>query len=94
MVPWWKRLVYSLVSLMVAALICDAAVTLIDFYVYPRQHSETGGFLPGLGIVFLFSLSGWLLAIPIVLIMKNIHGWRFGAYLTIGCVIGPLSAHY
>lgn len=56
---------------------------------FPSQHFEPGGFLPGLGFVVLFSLPGWALAIPIVLIVLNFRGWRFWMYLAIGCAIGP-----
>jgi hypothetical protein len=90
MVPWWKRLIYSLVSVTLAAFIGDAFFTIGEVFAFPSQHFEASGFLPGLVFVFLFSLPGWVLSIPVVLIVTNVRGWRFWMYLVIGCSIGPL----
>jgi hypothetical protein len=39
--------------------------------------------------VVLLSLPGWLLAIPIVLLVRNIRGWRFWIYCAAGACFGP-----
>ena len=90
MVPWWKRLLYSLVSVTVAAFVCDSFLSIAAVFMFPSQHYAAAGFFPGLGIVLVFSLPGWVLAIPVVLIVTNIRGWRFWVYFAIGCTIGPL----
>jgi hypothetical protein len=61
-------------------------------------HSSQGVTLSQIGagiaffvvMVFLASLPGWLLAIPIVLAVRNIAGWRFWMYFALGTGIGPL----
>lgn len=40
--------------------------------------------------IFLCSLPGWIVAIPIVLFVSNFNGWRFWAMLALGAGIGPL----
>ncbi len=94
MVPWWKRLIYSLISTVVGAGVsgaCAAAQQVI---------ANSHGHLSGMGVwtailffdpvVIALSLPGWLLGVPLVLLVTNIRGWRFWMYWAIGIAIGPL----
>lgn len=93
MVPWWKRLIYSLVSVLVGAGVAGAVVTANELATNAHGHiSALGLTVAVLGFdcwVVAFSLPGWLLAIPIVLLIKNIGGWRFWMYWLIGSCFGP-----
>jgi len=90
MVPWWKRLFYSFLSVVVSCLVCNALLALGEATVNSNAQSNSGEFLPGLALVLLCSLPGWVLAIPVVLIVTNIRGWRFWMYWAFGSAIGPL----
>jgi hypothetical protein len=93
MVAWWKRLIYSLVSMLIGAGMTGAAVTARE--ILDNAHgriSATGLLIAALGFgtwVVVFSIPGWLLAIPFVLLVRNIRGWRFWMYLTLGACFGP-----
>jgi hypothetical protein len=94
MVPWWKRLIYSLVAVMVTASLCGAIVLLSHAVKSPAQHYSATGLL-GMFLFFEFlvlilAFPCWLLATPIVLIATNLRGWRFWMYWAIGSSIGPL----
>ncbi|WP_197413872.1 hypothetical protein [Terracidiphilus gabretensis] len=39
----------------------------------------------------LFSAVGWPIALPFVLLVKNITGWRFWLWLLVGACLGPAS---
>ena len=92
MIPWWKRLLFSLLSVTMAAFVCGTLFSVVNVLVFPGQHQHFDAveFFTGIGIVLLFSLPGWILAIPIVLIVTNYREWRFWVYLAVGSVIGPL----
>jgi cation transport ATPase len=40
-------------------------------------------------VYLLFTLPGWVLALPFVIYFKNADGWRTWAILAIGTAIGP-----
>jgi len=42
-----------------------------------------------LPVYLLFSIFGWFLALPFVILFKNADGWRTWAILVIGTAIGP-----
>src|SRR6516164_6659790 len=93
MVAWWKRLIYSLVSMLIGAGMTGAAVTARE--ILDNAHgriSATGLLIAALGFgtwVVVFSIPGWLLAIPFVLLVRNIRGWRFWMYFALGACFGP-----
>jgi hypothetical protein len=43
------------------------------------------------GMVLILSFPGWLLAIPIVLAVRHVYGWRFWMCFALGIGIGPLT---
>ena len=90
MVPWWKRLVYSLVSLIAAVIVTCGYSGFQEIIAIPNVHSNAVGLLAFVCYTFLFSLPGWLLALPIVLVATDIQGWRFWMYFAIGSCIGPV----
>ena len=93
MVTWWKRLIYSLVSAVVGAGVSGACAAAQQVIANSRGHLSAIGlwtvilsFAPW---VIILSLPGWALAVPIVLVVRNIRGWRFWMYWVIGSCIGP-----
>lgn len=93
MVPWWKRLIYSLVSVIFGAGISGAFVAVQESI--GNSHAHLNAITLSTAIlffdswVFLLSLPGWGLAVPIVLLVRNIRGWRFWVYWAIGVCFGP-----
>jgi hypothetical protein len=43
--------------------------------------------LPGV----IFAIPGWVIAIPLVLLISRIDGWRFWMLLAVGASIGPIA---
>jgi hypothetical protein len=93
-VRWWKRLFYSLISVVLAAGISGAAVMLQQLLTNPHAQLGAEAWLGSVVFfdywVVLLSLPGWLLAIPAVLLVTNLQGWRFWMYLVLGSFIGPV----
>jgi hypothetical protein len=93
MVPWWKRLLYSLLSVMLGAGLSGAWVAAREFIA--NSHGRISAIALSTTILFfdswvvLLSLPGWLLAIPVVLLVKNIRGWRFWMFWGLGVCFGP-----
>jgi hypothetical protein len=94
MVPWWKRLIYSLVSAVVGAGVSGACAAAQQFVANSHGHLSAMGLWTAILFfdpwVIVLSLPGWVLAIPIVLLVRNIRGWRFWMYWAVGILIGPV----
>jgi hypothetical protein len=93
-VPWWKRLLLSLISLVAGCILGDVLMVL-QMAISNSAHR----FTPlGLLLAFAFfapfflisSFLGWVIAIPVVLALRNFNGWRFWVYLALGVLIGPV----
>ena len=93
MVPWWKRLIYSFVSVLVSGSVCGATVLFPQYLARPHDHLSAigliGMFLFFESLVLTLTFPCWLLATPIVLIAIDLRGWRFWMYLAIGSSVGP-----
>ncbi len=89
MVPWWKRLLYSLVSVIVGAGVVGFAVSSQDSALNFRNHFDLSQLLVSTCIFIAFSSSGWLVAIPVVLLVRNYSGWRMWLWGGTGVCIGP-----
>ena len=93
MVPWWKRLFYSLVSVFLGAGLSGAWVASQQFLSTSHGRISAMGLSTAVlffdGWVVVLALPGWLLATPLVLLVRNISGWRFWMYLAIGLCFGP-----
>ena len=95
-VPWWKRLIYALIGWVTAMV-----VTLESFAIWATTWRDLDlgtaiyGLIGWLGFSLLLalftSLPGLVIGIPIVLLVRNISGWRFWMYLSLGICIGPIS---
>ena len=90
MVSWWKRLLYSLASVLAAIIVICTFIQILEAFGGPNVHGLKGEFLATIGDFLFFGLPGWLLAVPIVLVVADTRGWRFWMYWAIGSSIGPL----
>jgi hypothetical protein len=93
MVAWWKRLIYSLVSAVLGAALAGAWVAAQQFLENAHGHLSAVALLTAIlffdPYVITLSLPGWVLAVPIVLLVRNIRGWRFWMYCAVGTFFGP-----
>ena len=83
-----QSLTYSVVSLTVAASVCSLFFSILDG-VNGKPGALISCFYYGLAI-FICSLPGWVLALPIVLLVADTKMWRAWVLLAIGSGIGPL----
>ena len=90
MVPWWKRLLFSLVSLVAASALCLAAVVVEDALKGHPGSIHSGEVILTMAVMGAFSVVAWVVSAPVVLIVQNIRGWRFWFYLLAGSSVGPL----
>jgi hypothetical protein len=89
MVPWWKRLIYSLASTLIASIACGLMFEfqrLLD----RDAHFQASDPLWFVFTVLVFTLPGWLLAMPFVLLATDFHGWRWWLFVAVGSAIGPI----
>ena len=93
MVAWWKRLIYSFVSAVVGAGIsgaCGAAQQVLS-----NAHGHLSAMAVWTAILFFdpwviaLSMPGWLLALPLVLLVRDVRAWRFWMYWIVGICFGP-----
>lgn len=81
MVPRWKKLAYSLGSVIVGTV---AFATLLC--ISSGSSAGVGGTL----VIFGAAITGWIVSIPLILRINNVSGWRFWLYLGIGTSPGPI----
>ncbi len=80
MVSRWKKLAYSLGSIMVGT------ATFATLLAISTGNPTVGGTL----VMFAAAIAGWIVAIPLILKINNVSGWRFWLYLGIGSSSGPI----
>jgi hypothetical protein len=94
MVRWWKRLFYSLISVVIGAGICGGFVISQQMIANPHMPFSPQAWFGSVVFfdywVVLLSLPGWLLAIPAVLLVRDLRRWRFWVYLALGSCVGPV----
>ena len=89
MLPWWKRLAYSFISVLFGGSIVGVAASLRDNLLNPGAHLDVARLLVSTCLFVIASLSGWLVAIPIVLLVRDYRGWRAWLWAAVGIGIGP-----
>ncbi|MGO9795624.1 MAG: hypothetical protein ACLPLZ_05955 [Terracidiphilus sp.] len=91
MAPWWKRLFFSLVSIVAAAVVCMGGLIAFET-VLKRQtaiiHGSEAGYL--MGATIALCLVAWVVSAPVVLAVRNVRGVRFFVYWAVGSCIGPV----
>jgi hypothetical protein len=91
MVPWWKRILYSLFSVLIAD--CVGLLILLASALAQRGFTppsvRMSGALMSFSFVLVYSAPGWLLALPAVLAIRTVDGWRLWFSAVLGSSIGP-----
>jgi hypothetical protein len=90
MVAWWKRLLFSLASMIAAAVICLACMLLETTLNSRPANIHSSEVMLTVAVMVGFCLIGWVISIPAVLIVRNISGGRFWLYWILGSSVGPL----
>ena len=94
MVAWWKRLIYSFVSAVLGAGVsgaCGAAQQVVS-----NAHGHLNAMAVWTAILFFdpwvvaLSLPGWFVALPLVLLVRDVRRWRFWMYWIVGICFGPV----
>lgn len=91
----WKRLLYSVVSVLLAVLLLSLLDSItIALWDLPHLASVSSSLNAALfltAITLPLCLIGWLLALPLVWKVTNFSRWRFLAFWAIGTALGPLT---
>jgi hypothetical protein len=94
MVAWWKRLIYSFASAVLGAGLCGAAAAAQQVVANAHGHLNAEALWTAILFfdpwVITLSSPGWLLALPLVLVVRNVRAWRFWMYWGIGVCFGPI----
>jgi drug/metabolite transporter (DMT)-like permease len=91
MVAWWKRLLFSLGSVVTAVAVCLGALIAADLLLKGKIaniHGTEVGI--AVGVTVALCLVGWVITAPLVLIVRKIPAGRFWIYWAFGSCIGPL----
>ncbi len=91
MIAWWQRLFFSLMSVLVATLVCLGIAFAADA-LFRRSSIEvrSSEAVVTIAVAVGFSMVAWFVSTPAVLIVKNFQGARFWVYLVMGSLVGPL----
>ena len=90
MVAWWKRLLFSLESMIAASVLCLACMLLVTSLKSHSANIHSSEVLLTVAVLVGFCLIGWVISIPAVLIIRNASGGRFWLYWILGSSVGPL----
>ncbi len=91
MAPWWKRLLFSLASIVAAAVVCMGCLIAFEL-ILNRQTAiiHSSEVLLTVAVTMALCLVGWVVSAPVVLMIRNVRGLRFWIYWVLGCCFGPL----
>lgn len=97
MIAWWKRLIFALLATVIATTAYWTLVFGRELMRRPLDRSSIGAaifdFLFTEALTLVICLVGCLLASPILFMVSDFRGWRFGMYWAIGTCIGPLTSY-
>jgi hypothetical protein len=83
-VPHWKKLAYSFASAMVGG------ATLVGLLFGLADKTPAQYFVSTPGVSFAGAFAVWVIAIPLILLVNNVSGWRLWLYLGIGSISVPI----
>lgn len=90
MVAWWKRLLFSLASMIVAAIACLTGILLVSAAKSHAVNFHSSEVILTIAVLVGFCLIGWVFSVPAVLMVTQVNGWRFWLYWALGSCVGPL----
>ena len=82
------RTVLSLISAILAATVVSVILQVLQY----RSDSKLSGVLQFTLFEMMLVIPGWLVAIPLVLLVDTLAGWRFWFIGIVGLLIGPVIA--
>jgi hypothetical protein len=89
MVAWWKRILLSLLSVVVATVVCIVGMVLADALKSKQFNFRSSEVLLTIAVTVGFCMVAWILSLPVVLLISKIAGWRFWFYWILGSCVGP-----
>jgi hypothetical protein len=89
MVAWWKRLLLSLLCMIVATVFCFLAIVAYSAAKSQPVSFRSSEVLLTTAVTVGFCTVAWVFSVPVVLIITNIGGWRFWFYWVLGTCVGP-----
>ena len=81
---WWKRASLSITSAMIATVIVDYLMLLVD-----NPHFDLATLESSMMWFLYLVIPGWLIALPFVILIGRADGWRFWLLACVGICIGP-----
>lgn len=90
MVSRAKRILLSLLSVVVAAVVCFLAALLVTSMESDPASFQSSEVALTIGVLVCFCLVGWFFSVPAVVMVTNIRGWRFWFFWVLGSCLGPL----
>jgi hypothetical protein len=90
MVAWWKRLLFSLASVVAAAVVCLGCVVLVSALKSHPVNFRGSEVILTVGVTVAFCLVGWIFSVPAILLVKRISGARFWVHWVLGSCVGPV----
>lgn len=88
MVGKWKRILYSIISAIASIFIFGIAVAIESLVT--RGADPSGAFVLACLATSYLGIPCWILALPIILWITNIEGWRLWGVFALGASLGPL----
>jgi hypothetical protein len=89
-VPWWKRLLFSLLSMVLAAALSLLGLVVVNLVQKHPVNIHSGELILTAGVLVGFCIIAWVVSAPVVLMIRDIGGWRFWLYWVLGTCVGPL----
>jgi hypothetical protein len=89
MVSIATRIGYSIVGQAMG--VAGVSVAIGGLYLFNERGSAAFMALFYLGMISLSSISGWLLALPLIVWVNNVNGLRFWLTLSAGTALGPVA---
>ena len=86
MIPWWRRLIYALMSVLISGFVIGEAANIASA---DMRQGPLVLIFPPLMVAFV-ALSGWVVAAPLVLLIGRYKRQRLWLYFALGSGIGPL----
>ena len=89
MYPWWERLLYSFLSALLGGTLVGIGIWVSLAFSNPGSNLKLEFLFSCVFVTLLFALPGWLIAVPIILSVRNYSGWRKWLWAGLGGCVGP-----
>jgi hypothetical protein len=90
MVAWWKRILLSLLSVVVATIVCFAGMVVYSSLKSHPVSFHSSEVVLTVAVTVGFCVIAWIFSVPVVLLIRNVSGLRFWLYWVLGSCLGPV----